>query len=265
MRCHNCGANNESGSTFCTECGTCLGAQSSPKRRQPSYINERQVWPDDVHYPAPDAGAAAAAQNPAKPVLIGILSAIIILAIAFGGLHFLQKDREADNEVSALTKTEESAAADTADKDSAKDKDAEDKAGDKDSKDRDYEYKYEYKYESDRANEQPVRYSEPQYAQCSDELWVPYDLYDPCVGEMFPDSSIRYLSGSEVCWMSKDELQKAINDIYARNGLIFNTKKYQRYYEAQGWYCGYSKDDSLIHSNMNDFEKSNIELLKSYQ
>lgn len=88
-------------------------------------------------------------------------------------------------------------------------------------------------------------------------------------GMLFPDSSARYLSESEVVAtlksrsgspVSQSFAQDAINEIYARNGYIFRTESIRSYYEAQSWYHpnpGY--DGSL-----NTFEAYNIALLSGY-
>ena len=59
---------------------------------------------------------------------------------------------------------------------------------------------------------------------------------DSAVGtlvEVFPDSSDRALSESEIASLTLDETQDAINEIWARNGYIFGDKEKNDYYSQK--------------------------------
>ncbi len=81
---------------------------------------------------------------------------------------------------------------------------------------------------------------------------------------IFPDSSSRYLNESEVASLNDSILvQKAINEIYARNGNIFSTTYIQKYFEQFYWYVGISKNVSP--KSFNKYESHNFSLLKKYK
>ena len=88
---------------------------------------------------------------------------------------------------------------------------------------------------------------------------------------IFPESSIRLLSASEVSSklgsmsgspVSGSFAQDAINEIYARNGYIFKSSSLLSYYETKLWY--YEDSDFAI-DDLNSTEKANIKLLDQYR
>lgn len=88
---------------------------------------------------------------------------------------------------------------------------------------------------------------------------------------VFPDSSVRKLSRSEIsatlssmggASVSGSFAQDAINEIYARNGYVFNTPNIRAYYESKPWYY---PDPNFTTGDFNDVEKYNIGLLTDYQ
>ncbi|MCH5297835.1 MAG: YARHG domain-containing protein [Ruminococcus sp.] len=83
--------------------------------------------------------------------------------------------------------------------------------------------------------------------------------YNGCI---FPDSSSRKLTVSEVSKLSDSEAQQAINEIYARNGYIFKTESIQEYFEAQSWYTPRGKVDI---GDLSEIEQYNISLLQKYR
>lgn len=87
---------------------------------------------------------------------------------------------------------------------------------------------------------------------------------------VFPESSYRKLTRSEVAaklssmsgsTVSGSFAQDAINEIYARNGYIFNTPSIRAYYESKPWYY---KDPSFTTSDFSDVERYNIDLLTDF-
>lgn len=79
---------------------------------------------------------------------------------------------------------------------------------------------------------------------------------------VFPYSSSSYLSTSDVSGLNSDTIQKAINEIYARNGYIFKNKSIRAYYEQFSWYY---EDPNFSTSDFNSYEKSNLALLQKYR
>ena len=84
-------------------------------------------------------------------------------------------------------------------------------------------------------------------------------------GMVVPDSDTRYLTESEVRGMSQEEIQDAINEIYARHGYIFQTDSIQRYYEQFSWYTPYSGEQEKVKKLFNSVETANVLLLDKYR
>lgn len=83
---------------------------------------------------------------------------------------------------------------------------------------------------------------------------------------IFPDSDSRYLSEEEVRGMDTFSLSYGRNEIFARHGYIFNTPEIQQYFESMSWYEGIvTPDEFNADAVFNDFEKENIELIKSIE
>ncbi|MBR2716072.1 MAG: Ig-like domain-containing protein [Ruminococcus sp.] len=87
---------------------------------------------------------------------------------------------------------------------------------------------------------------------------------------VFPDSSTRQLSETEIALTlnamsgyspSGSYAQDAINEIYARNGYVFNTPEIRAYYESQPWYY---PDSSFTTGDFSSVEKYNIGLLENF-
>ena len=84
-------------------------------------------------------------------------------------------------------------------------------------------------------------------------------------GEIFPDSSSRLLSESEVSRLSKADVQTAINEIYARNGYKFKDKSILAYFEGYDWYDPDTTSQDVAKSRFNSTENANVLLLSEYK
>ncbi len=82
--------------------------------------------------------------------------------------------------------------------------------------------------------------------------------YDDCF--IFPDSSRRKLTREEVLAIDPDDLLQARYEILARNGYVFDTKSWQKYYEQQAWY---SPDYAFEFGDMTALESYNYELMRA--
>ena len=76
-----------------------------------------------------------------------------------------------------------------------------------------------------------------------------------------PESSERALTDTDVQGMSYDDLQMAINEIYARHGRIFGTESIQQYFEGKSWYQGTTDADHFSDSVFSSVENQNIQFL----
>lgn len=85
-------------------------------------------------------------------------------------------------------------------------------------------------------------------------------------GYICPYSNIRKLSRSELAMLNRQELNLALNEIYARRGRIFKDAELSAYFNAQSWYNGTipaDQFDSVV--TFNEYESYNINLISNYQ
>ncbi|MBQ9015848.1 MAG: YARHG domain-containing protein [Firmicutes bacterium] len=238
--CESCGASLKDGARFCENCG-------APVRSIPP----KESVPEVPWYPEAAEDLGPKKTGTLKWILIGLGIGLGILLLIFGTMHFLKAaDQEKeDSERAAAEQTTE--ASDYDDSDAAE---------------------YDTEYGTDDDSDDYGSYEEAQSGWDENNYTANYavyateeELYDPGTPVFFPDSSERYLSDEEVLGMNEHQLQKAVNDIYARNGKIFKTELFQYYYDSQTWYYGFTRDDDEIHAGMNDYEKKNVDLLKKHQ
>ncbi len=78
---------------------------------------------------------------------------------------------------------------------------------------------------------------------------------------ILPQSSTAYLTESDLTGLTAEELQMAINEIYARHGRKFNKDSVQEYFNSKSWYVGTVDPDAFDTSVLNTYETTNIELL----
>lgn len=80
-------------------------------------------------------------------------------------------------------------------------------------------------------------------------------------GGYLPESSQRALSDADVAGMSYDDLQMAINEIYARHGRIFQSESISGYFNSQSWYQGTVTAENFSESVFSSVESQNIQFL----
>ena len=73
------------------------------------------------------------------------------------------------------------------------------------------------------------------------------------------NSDIEYISEAVIRNLSDWELVLARNEIYARNGRIFNDKDIRDYFMSQDWYEGNILPDDFTEDMLNEIEKTNVE------
>lgn len=82
---------------------------------------------------------------------------------------------------------------------------------------------------------------------------------------IFPYSSEEYIDESNLIYCSQEDIQWAINEIYARHGYIFEVEPYQSYFSNCEWYTPMYTRDQFQTSWLNTYEASNIKLLSKYR
>jgi len=83
---------------------------------------------------------------------------------------------------------------------------------------------------------------------------------------LFPDSSSRYLSASELSSLSSDDLWRARNEIFARKGYKFSGPNGIAFARTLGdYYRGVDENQDRVFNSMNQYEKANVRLIKSIE
>ncbi len=78
---------------------------------------------------------------------------------------------------------------------------------------------------------------------------------------ILPDSSAKYLTESDLEGLDAEEVQMAINEIYARHNRRFLLADVQEYFDSKSWYEGAVEAEDFDVSVMNAYEGYNIDLL----
>lgn len=78
---------------------------------------------------------------------------------------------------------------------------------------------------------------------------------------VIPDSNSRYLTDSELKYLSLQELNYAKNEIFARKGRKFQSKELQDYFNSKAWYRGTIEPEAFQVESLSACEKANAELL----
>ena len=79
------------------------------------------------------------------------------------------------------------------------------------------------------------------------------------------DSNSRYVTTDDLDDLSKEELSRARNEIYARHGRKFKDEALQSYFDSKEWYNGTIAPDQFTEGMLNNFEKKNAETILSYE
>lgn len=96
--------------------------------------------------------------------------------------------------------------------------------------------------------------------QSSQKDWTEYS-YD----FIFPYSSDEYIEEDVLTNYSSEDIQWAINEIYARHGYIFDVEPYQSYFSGCEWYTPMYRRAQFKSSWLNTYEDHNIKLLSKYR
>ena len=81
---------------------------------------------------------------------------------------------------------------------------------------------------------------------------------------LLADSYHTMMTERHVSRLSLKQLNIAINEIYARHGMIFEDDDLQRYFESTTWYQGTVEPEDFSESWFNDVEQYNVEFLNDY-
>jgi hypothetical protein len=83
---------------------------------------------------------------------------------------------------------------------------------------------------------------------------------------LFPDSSSRYLTATELSNLSSADLWRARNEIFARRGYKFSSSRGVAFARTLGnYYRGVDDNQDRVFNSMNQYEQANITLIQSIE
>jgi hypothetical protein len=83
---------------------------------------------------------------------------------------------------------------------------------------------------------------------------------------LFPDSSSRYLSATDLSSLSSADLWRARNEIFARKGYKFSSRRGIAFAQTLGnYYRGVDDDQDRVFNNMNQYQRANVTLIQSIE
>ena len=195
-----------------------------------------------------------------KNVLIVFLLAGLVLFLIINGTDNKDNSQEYDSEKAAASGAEsETVEEEATDSDKNEDINSADNNVEADSF---FDYRDPYSYaEYEKTQNLPDEdVSEAANVHTENQTVTEEPVSD---GQVFPDSSTRKITDEEINRLSLSEIQDAINEIYARNGYIFNGQEYRSYYERFDWYHGTISSERFNEINeFNDIEYYNVEKMR---
>ena len=106
------------------------------------------------------------------------------------------------------------------------------------------------------------------YAICNAATQDGFVGYENREGEdeyIFARSDHEYLNEQDIAGKSKETIQQAINEIYARHGRVFQKADVAAYFASKSWYYPIQgKTDDQIVAEFNSYEKANVDFLAKY-
>lgn len=271
MNCPSCGANVSDGAKFCPKCGTRINAAGTPGGPAGHKQQPKPVSPKQQPKPAPQGKPPK--QKKSKNGLIAVLVTVLVLALCACGGYVGYRLYQKLAGQTTLSRNE----------------DREDKDWGEDEKPREKKTTEEETAEEETTAEETsaeetlpaqttsaalgtTAYSEGAAATTAWDInaaqtTAAWDINSASAAAdeyILPDSSTRYLTGTDIAGLTSEELRLARNEIYARHGRKFKDEALQAYFNSKSWYAGTIEperfsDDALL----NDVERKNLELIKA--
>ena len=82
---------------------------------------------------------------------------------------------------------------------------------------------------------------------------------------LLPESSQKLLTEEDIAGMSDDDIQLAINTIYARHGYRFKDSQLLEYFKGFDWYQPSESDMEDVKDTFSDIEEKNVDFLAKHQ
>ena len=92
--------------------------------------------------------------------------------------------------------------------------------------------------------------------------YTPHARPDNGTGWIYKNSDSVYLNATEISHLSDEDLQLAINEMYARRGYKFRTPEIAAYFESLDWYEGTVNSADFDEKVFSEIEKYNLYLMK---
>jgi pSer/pThr/pTyr-binding forkhead associated (FHA) protein len=89
----------------------------------------------------------------------------------------------------------------------------------------------------------------------------------PALGPwLFPDSSFRYLSATDLSSLTSADLWRARNEIFARKGYKFSSPRGIAFAQTLGnYYRGADDNQGRVFNKMNQYERANVTLIRAIE
>ena len=92
-----------------------------------------------------------------------------------------------------------------------------------------------------------------------------YNSGSSSYGEYLFPSDTLYITDNDLRGKSRSEVRYILNEIYARNGYIFNNENYRQYFSSKSWYFGNTTSQQEAESRFNAVETANRNFIISYE
>lgn len=256
MFCRNCGAKIPEGGSFCGSCGT-------PVKEEPVAGEKKIDVSSEARENNPDMGAQSKGR---KPLIIGVCSGVLVLAVGTAILFAGGKDKPEEVVVEAEELGQEKAANPEEQKKEA----IEEKPIEKEPIEKEKPVEEEA-VEEEPDEEEPKQDANEAKEDTGDSADLAIEDY------LCSDSSTRILTQEDIGKLQsgtypdlpegKGIIQMAVNEMYARKGYQFGSQGIQDYFEEKEWYRDIrqrNSDQESIYQNMSDIEKANVQFLSSF-
>ena len=80
-----------------------------------------------------------------------------------------------------------------------------------------------------------------------------------------PDSNSRYYTEADISRMTQGQVRYLINEIYARNGYIFENPDWYNYFRQKTWYNPTIAKANFTDAQLNAYEVANVKMIIKYQ
>ena len=271
MNCPSCGANVSDGAKFCPKCGTRINAAGTPGGPAGHKQQPKPVSPKQQPKPAPQGKPPK--QKKSKNGLIAVLVTVLVLALCACGGYVGYRLYQKLAGQTTLSRNENREDKDWGEDEKPREKKTtEEETAEEETTAEETSAEETLPAQTTSAALGTTAYGEGAAATTAWDInaaqtTAAWDINSASAAAdeyILPDSSTRYLTGTDIAGLTSEELRLARNEIYARHGRKFKDEALQAYFNSKSWYAGTIEperfsDDALL----NDVERKNLELIKA--